>query len=242
MVNKTLTILLLFTFVFLSINLISAQQEDIRFYHEIGTNLSIFEKCRIDGALCDTIFSCNLTILSPSQELIKDNFPMIRETIYYNGSLSELETTPNGIYEATVDCTNTTSSGSNTFFYQITPNGSQPMSTTQGIIVFLGILLIVSIAVLSSFLSYKLSNGFVSLAFISFAVILMFFAFGMILNIFELSFGTFSTIINNYSVLYITFIGLLSVGVIGLIIYLIVFALKLYWQSRGMIDEVDFPG
>ena len=242
MVNKNLTILLLFTFVFLSINIVSAQQEDIRFYHEIETNLSIFEKCRINGAVCDSTFSCNLTVLSPSQELVKDNIEMVRGPIYFNDTLNTTQTTPNGIYEATVDCTNTTSSGSNTFFYEITPSGSQPMSITQGIIVFLGILLIVAIAVLSSFLSYKLSNGFVSLAFISFAVILMFFAFGMILNIFELSFGTFSTIINNYSVLYITFIGLLSVGVIGLIIYLTVFALKLYWESRGMIDEVGIPG
>ena len=241
MVNKTFTVLLLFIFVFLSINLISAQQENIRFYHELGTNLSVFEKCRIDGAICDSGFSCNLTVLSPSQALVKDNFPMVRGDIYYNATLNITETIPNGIYEATVDCTNTTSSGSNTFFYQVTPNGSQPMSTTQGILLFLGILLIISIAVLSAFLSYKLSNGFVSLAFIAFAVILMFFAFGMILNIFELSFGTFSTVISNYSVLYITFIALLGVGVIGLIIYLIVFALNLYWQSRGMIDEVGIP-
>ena len=240
MVNKTFTILLLFTFIFLSTNLISAQQEDIRFYHELGTNLTIFEKCRIDGAICDSGYTCNLSIVSTSQQLVKDNFPMIRGNVYYNGTLNITETNTNGIYEATVDCTNSTSSGSNTFFYQITPNGSPPMDTSQGIMFSLGVLLIVAIATLSAFLSYKLSNGFVSLAFISFAVMLMIFAFGMILNLFELSFGTFSTIINNYSVLYIALIGLVSVGVIGLIIYLIVFALKLYLQDRGIIgDGID---
>lgn len=236
--------LLIFTFLFilLSINTTSAQQENIRFYHEIDTNLTIFEKCRIDGAVCDSDFNCNITILSPSQELIIDNREMTRGTTYFNFSLNTTSVTPNGVFETTVDCVdvNDNSSGSNTFFYQITPNGSVPMGTAQSVIAFLSIFMISSIGLVCLSLSYKINDNWISLAFLSFAIMLMIFAFGMILNILELSFGTFGTIIGNYSALYITFIALGSVGVIGLIIYLIVFALKLYWQGRGLAyDGID---
>ncbi len=240
MENKIiLNSLLIFTFIFvlLSINIVSAQQEDVRFYHQIDTNLTIFEKCRVEGAVCDSNFACAVTILSPSEQLIIDNQSMIRGNVYYNFSLNETNSDSNGVYETTVDCTNTTSSGSNTFFYQVTPNGSAPMETSQGIILFISVLMITLIAGLCVSLSFKLNNGWVSLAFLSFAVILMVFAFGMVLNVLELSFGTFSTIINNYSTLYVTFIALVSVGAIGLIVYLIKFALELYWKDRGLIDD-----
>ena len=181
------TLLLLFTFL-ISLNFVSAQQEDIRFYHQINTNLTIFEKCRVNGAICDASFGCNLTVLSPSQQLVIDNVGMSRGTIYYNSSLNTSQTDPNGVFEATIDCTNSTSSGTNTFFYQITPNGSAPMETSQGIIIFVAIIMISLIALLCIFLSIKINNGWASLAFLSFSVILLVFAFGMLLNILELSF------------------------------------------------------
>lgn len=241
MENKNLfSLLFITTFILLSINLVYAQEKDIRFYHEIDTNLTIYEKCRFDGAVCNDSFNCNITILSPTQELIIDNEVMIRGPIYFNFSLNETETDTNGIFEPTVDCTNSTNSGSNTFYYQITPNGSKPISISQGIILFIAVIMISLIAGLCMSLSYKINNGWVSLAFLSFSIILMVFAFGMLLNILELSFGTFSTIINNYSVLYVTFIALVSVGVIGLIVYLIKFALEQFWKSRGIIDDVGF--
>ncbi len=237
--KKLFMVLILLTFLF-PINLVSAQQDDIRFYHQINTNLSIFEKCRVEGAICGTDFFCNITVLSPNQILIVDNQLMTRGDIYYNYSLNTTQSPMNGPYETTVDCNNVTSAGTNTFFYEVTPNGSQPMETSQGIIVFIAIILISLISLLCVYLSIKINNGWASLAFISFAVILMVFSFGMILNVLELSFGTFGTIIGNYSALYVTFIALIGVGVISLIIYLIVFALNEYWKSRGLIDEVGF--
>ena len=233
-------LLFLIVGIILSVSFISAQQEDIRFYHQIETNLTIYEKCRINGAICGSEFNCNATVLSPAQELIIDNENMTRGNVYHNITLNPSQTNTNGIYETTIDCTNSSSSGSNTFFYQITPNGSKPMETSQGIIAFVSILMITLIAGICFSLSYKINNGWVSLSFLSFAIILLVFAFGMVLNILELSFGTFSTIIGNYSALYITFIALVSVGVTGLIIWLIVFVLNQYWISRGMIDKVGF--
>ncbi len=237
---KVIILFIIGILVLLSINVISAQQEDVRFYHQINTNLTVYEKCRINGAVCGIGFKCNITVLSPSQELVIDNQGMTRGEVYYNYSIINTDVIPNGVYETTIDCTNLTDAGSNTFFYQITPNGSKPMETSQGIIAFVAIVMLTVIAIVCLSLSYKINNGWVSLAFLSFALMLMVFSFGMILNILELSFGTFGTIIGNYSVVYIVFIALVSVGVIGLIIYLIVFALKQFGKSRGLIDDAEF--
>ncbi len=218
----------------------SAQENEIRFYHEVGENLTIYEKCRFNGARCDTSFSCFLTVLSPAQILIIDNETMNGPGVYYNFTLNETQTSENGIHEATVDCTNSTDSGSNTFIYQNTPNGSKPIDEGQGIILLSGVALLIIFALFLGWFGFRSKNGVVGLALISMAFLLFVFAIGMITNIFQLSFGTFSEIVSNYSTLYVLFITLISIGGFGLVVWLVVFALKLYWKNRGMTD-VAFP-
>lgn len=232
---------MLFIFAFLLILPVGlAQQEDIRFYHEAGTNLTIYEKCRIDGAKCDDTFGCTATILSPGQLLIINNETMEGPATYYNFTLNETQTVDNGIYETTVDCTNSSDSGSNTFFYEITPDGSPPIDEGQSIVILGGILLLIIIACALGWMGFRLKNGAVGLSLIAFSVLIFIFGLGMIANIFQLALGTFSGIISNYSAIYILFIILSSMGGLGLIIWLIVFALKLYWRNRGMSDLKDF--
>ncbi len=227
----------LLAFVFLITPMISAQQEGIRFYHERGTNLTIFEKCRIDGAICGSSFGCNLTVLHPNQTLIIEAEVMIQGITYYNLTLNGTQLEVNGVYENTIDCGNGTSSGSNTFDFQITPNGSIPFDEAQALIIVISMVIILLGACFAGFLGVKIKNPIVSISLISFAVILLVFALGMTLNILELSFGTFSGIIDNYSNLYILFTVLVTVGAIGLIVWLVKIALELFWKSRGLMDS-----
>ena len=88
------------------------------------------------------------------------------------------------------------------------------------------------------YLAVKIKNLTVSLSFLSFAVILMVFGIGFSLNILENTFGTYGSIIDNYSVIYILFTVLLVVGAIGLILYLIVVALNYYWSFRGTLPDI----
>ena len=222
-----------------SLTLVASQGEDIRFYGEFGTNITVYEKCRVDGFICDSSYECNLSIIDPNQNLIIDGQLMLGVGVYRNFSLNLTQTQPNGVYEATVDCTNSTESGSDTFFYQITPDGSKPIDVGQGLILTGAIFILLIIALSIGFLGFKSTNTTVMLSLLSFSVLLMVFSLGFVLNIIELSFGTFSGIINNYSSAFVLFVVLVSVGAIGLILYIIYVALNYYWGLRGMKDTLS---
>ena len=235
MVNKNL--LFLSIILILSMSTVYAQQEDIRFYHPQSTNLTIYEKCRVDGSICDSSYSCNLTILSPTQILIIDNVEMLGDGVYRNFTMTEDNQSANGIYESTVDCTNSSFSGSNTFFYEITPNGSKPIDEGQGLIILGSIFFLIIISCSIGFMGIRSANTTVSISFLAFSTLIMVFTLGLILNVIELSFGTFSDIINNYSTIYVLVTTLLIAGAIGLITYIIYVALNFYWELRGLKDN-----
>lgn len=228
--------------IMMSLVIVSAQQEEIRFRHPLGTNLTIFEKCRVNGAICDNTYVCNLTILSPSQTLVVDTETMTDLGVYQQFNLTEDQTEPNGEYEATVDCTNTTLSGSNTFFYEITPNGSAPVTQGQGLVLLGSVFLLIIVALFVGFLGFRSNNTTIQLSFIAFSIILSVFTLGLIVNVIQLSFGTFSEIVGNFSTVYTLFTVLLGIGAIGLIIYIIIVALNYYWALRGMKDTISIQG
>lgn len=233
MVNKN--VLFLFLIIF-SLSIVSAEITDTRFYHPQDTNLTIYEKCRVDGSVCDNTYVCSITVLSPTQDLLIDDETMLGDGVYRNFTLLSDNQTENGIYESTVDCTNVTLSGSNTFTYGISLNGSPPMDVGQGLIILGGLLFIIVISISIGFLGVKSTNTTVSLSFIALSVLLMVFTLGSIVRIVELSFGTFSDIVSNFSTVYILFTTLTIVGAFGLIVYTIVVALNYYLQLRGLKD------
>lgn len=228
-----------FLILIFSFTVVSAQQEDIRFYHERSTNLTIYEKCRIDGAVCDATFTCRLTILTPSQTLAVDNETMLDGGVYWNFTLNDTNTSVNGVYEATIDCSNSTDAGSDTFFYQITPDGSAPIDQGQGLILLGSIILLTIISLFFGFLGFRSKNVTIMLSFLSFSLLIIIFTLGLIVNVVELSFGTYGGIIGNYSTIFTLFTVLLSIGGIGLLLYLVYVALLYYWNLRGMTDTVS---
>ena len=195
--------LLLFSLVIVmlfSLTLSSAQIEDPRFYHEKGTNLTIYEKCRVDGAVCPSSYSCFLTVVSEDRSsLIANNQTMLDGGVYWNSTLNSSQTDVNGLYEATVDCYSSSLAGSNTFYFEITPDGSAPIGFGQGLIFFTSIFFLIIFSTFIGFLGVKSTNTTIRLSFLAFTTILMVFTLGFILNVIELSFGTFSDIISNYS-------------------------------------------
>lgn len=225
--------------IMLCLVVVSAQEADIRFFHERNTNLTIFEKCRVDGFICDVSYSCDLTILDPSQVLVVDQVSMTDEGVYQTFNLTANQSEINGVHEATVDCTNTTFSGSNTFNYEITPSGSAPVTQSQSLILIAAVSLLILVSLFFGFLGFKSTNTTIMLSFISFAVLIMVFTLGLIVNVVELSFGTFLEVVGNFSTVYILFTVLLSVAALGLIMYIIVVVLNYYWTLRGMKDTIS---
>lgn len=222
-----------------SLGIVSAQQDDIRFYHERATNLTIYEKCRFDGSVCEPSLTCFLSVISTEQILILNNQTMNDGGVYWNFTLNETQTEVNGIYESTVDCSNETIGGSNTFFYEITPDGSPPINNGQSLILFSSILFMILLVCFFGYMGFRSRDTTIQLSFLAFSILLMVFTLGMIVNVIELSFGTFSEIISNYETIYILFTVLIIVGSIGLMVYLIWVALNYYWGLRGFKDTIS---
>lgn len=120
---------------------------------------------------------------------------------------------------------------------EITLDGSEGMNESQSIIVFSGIFLLMLVATVLGLVGFRFKNGAVSLALVSLSVLLFVFAVGMVANIFELSLGTFSGIINNYSTIYVLSIILVGIGGFLLVVWLINFVLQLWWKNRGITDK-----
>lgn len=216
---------------------IASGEDEVRFNAPQNENLTVCEKCRVDGAVCDSSYSCNITILLPDQSFLISQQAMTNNGSYNCYDLNTTQTSINGLYEATVDCSNTTLKGSNTFFYRITPEGSPPVSDGQGLVLIGTILIMIVLALVMIFLGIRSTNGGVKLAFISFSILLLVFNIGFTVNVVNAFFGTSDGITSNFSTIYRLFVILLSAGVTALVVYLIVIALKFFNIKRGVMDS-----
>ncbi len=239
MVNIIKKVTILFICIFLvSLNFIGAAdaEEEVRFNAPQSQNLSVCEKCRFEGAVCDTSYSCNITILFPNQTFLLNQQSMIVNGSYFCYNINASQTSVNGVYESTIDCSNVTLSGSNTFFYRITPEGSAPVSDGQGLVLLGSILLMLVVSGVMMFLGFRSTQPGAKLGFIGFSVLLLVFSIGFMLNIINLFFGTSQGVTSNYSVFYRVFVIILAAGATGLILYLIKVSLQAFHRSRGTID------
>lgn len=149
MIKKKIFIFI-FGIIFLA-SLISAGSIDdtlteTRFYGKQGENLTVYDSCTIDGAACDVSYNCTFTILKPDQTTLVSQVNTTHTGDLYIYNLNSTQTQDLGIYETIVYCTNGTSSGQLTFYYDINRSGTEP-STSEGILY-----LVVFIIVLALFL------------------------------------------------------------------------------------------
>lgn len=224
--------IILLTFLLFTLSIVTSQE--VRFYHEEGQNLTIYEKCRIDGQPCDTTYVCNITILNPVESKIVNGDSMNYGSNYYNYSVLSTLLEDVGSYETTIDCGNGTYYGSNTFYFNVNPLGTEPVDSGQGnILIIAGVFLII----LSLFLTYiglKMINPIATFGFIAFSFLLLFFSIGFMLNILEVTIPGFGNIINNYSVVYRVLVVLMTGAGIGLLLFLVKSTFEKINKLRGI--------
>ncbi len=83
------------------------------------------EPCFNEGAYCSAAAVCNITITLPNQTLIVAGAGMQNQGAFHNYTLSAEETTPLGIYERCITCTDVTLSDAVCKDFEITPTGKQ---------------------------------------------------------------------------------------------------------------------
>ena len=128
------------------VSAISTDTADYHFAQYESINLS--RSCIQDGNFCNpSITSCNITIIGPNGQNISTNKPMTVSAGNTNISLGILPKSERyfGFYTATESCNNGTTSGAETFYFEITADGnpSKVFPTQIGILVLLFVLLIV---------------------------------------------------------------------------------------------------
>jgi hypothetical protein len=104
----------------------------------------------------------------------------------------------------------------------------------QVFIIFFIIGIILIIALLLFIFGMNVETVSVKIFCLSLTALLMIFLVGYISGIANVTIGEFSSITDGFTPLYILFISLLSVGAIGLILYLIAFSLDAFRKKRGL--------
>lgn len=227
-----------FIFLIIGLFLISfVSSQEVRFFAEKDSILDITDSCQFLGLPCPSSFNCNITIIDPSQQVVILNQQMTRNDTIYNYTLNSNLTNLLGFYEDTVCCSNSTLGGCDTFFHQITPNGSKPIDSGEGTALLgIMIILIVAIAFFLIFGIYAKNVPF-KVFFISLSVILLVGTLGFGVTIMQQLLGTFTNLVSGYGTFYKLLIILLGGGGIGILIYLVVTAFKSLESYRTAVQN-----
>lgn len=131
-----------FLFLFLVVPLSSAQTIDFTFKQ--GGDIELTRPCFSNGTYCSSSTTCNVTIQSPSGDVVIDNQQMTNQGAFYNLSLIGLAW-DRGIYFNSMVCHDSAVGldGSDTFFFQITPSGEADNSLQNLILLGFGFLIII---------------------------------------------------------------------------------------------------
>lgn len=92
-------------------------------YYKYGElPISIERECFYNGALCVAAYTCTISVYDENSEVIVDNAAMTRTPAYYYYNVSQL--LDNGEYRSRATCTNGVLSGSEIFYFEVTPAGT----------------------------------------------------------------------------------------------------------------------
>jgi hypothetical protein len=232
--KKNIAFCLLLIFSLFSIGFVSSQE--VRFTGQQNTQLNIFEECEVNGFPCGATFSCNITSRDPNQTVLILNKQMTKNDTIYNYTINVNQTKILGKYEDTVFCTNGSVAGTNTFYHEITPSGAEPLGTGQGstLIGILGVLIFAIIFFLV--LGIFTKNIPFKVFFVGFAILLMVGTLGFGVTIMQQLFGTFASLVSSYGMFFRILIILSGAGAIGLILYLLVVAVRTFKIKRGLME------
>lgn len=227
-----------FLFLILVISLISfISAQELKFTGQQNTELNIFNECEDNGFPCDSNYKCNITIITPSQTILVLNDLMTRNQTIYNYTLNTDQTSILGLYEDSMCCTNNSHSGCELFLHEITPSGSTGLNEGQGSSL-IGILIILLVTTIFFLILGILTKSVpFKMFFVSLSILLMIGTIGFGVTIMQNFFGTFSSLVSGFGTFYTILIILLSGGAVGLLIYLIMVAFRVYKIKRGILSE-----
>lgn len=119
--------------------------------------------------------------------------------------------------------------------FSITSTGYKA-DTSQSIVMLIGLIIMFVISILLFLFGVNNQNLIVKIFTIGLSVLLIVFTIGYGLNILNAVTGEFTSLTGNFDSLYFLAIVLASVGMAGLILWLVAFSLNYWWKYRGFKD------
>lgn len=136
---------------------------DISYYFRYGEDIHLKRECFFNGALCGASYSCSATVYDRDNLIVVDKKAMSNNINYYNYTIdvdltTNLTRLDNGVYRVMMNCSNTTYSGAEIFYFQVTPS-QYPYGNDTIFLILVGMSFLLLIIALSS-KSYQI--GFIS--------------------------------------------------------------------------------
>lgn len=143
--------------------------------------------------------------------------------------------TRNGQYSYLIVCNSTNIGGFVSFDIEVTESGTI-LKEGEGIVLF-GIILILIITIIFLMIATMFIKNLPFQVFLgSLSVLMLVATMGFGVTIMQQLFGIFTNIVSSYTLFFRLFMILLGAAGISLVLFLVVFAMKLFSKSRGRVD------
>jgi len=193
----------------------------------------------VNGTIPSAEAQCNLSLNYPNGTYLKTQNTTLNNQGdgYFNLTLIDSETKTLGIYRWVAFCCDTSARcASGTGEYKITPSGAEEITSGEGNVLIISEIIIVVIAILFFIAGLKIDYFAFKVIFIGVSMVMFLIAILFNLVILTQVFGMFTDIIEGYSTFFIVIKIIVSMCVLGLVLYSLYFSFKFWQWKRGLVD------
>ncbi len=197
---------------------------------KLGEDINLIQTCS------NCTFNNITSVLYPNSTQIIGEFVMTKTGSVYNFTLTSGNATLLGEYIVNgigdLDGVNTVWN----YNLFVTTSGAERINEGEGMTLFSIILILIITIIFFTLATIFVQNKAFKVFFGSLSILLLISTIGFGVTIMQQLFGTFTNLVSGYSLFYRLFIILLMGAGVGLIVFLVVFALKAFNKSRGLVD------
>ncbi len=197
---------------------------------KLGDDINLIQTC------ANCTFNNITSVLSPNSTEIIGNFQMTRIDSVYNFTLASENITQLGEYIVNgigdLDGVNTIWN----YNLFVTPSGAKRINQGEGNTLFGIIFILIIVTIFFMIATMYIKNQAFKIFLGSLSVLMLISTIGFGVTIMQQIFGTFTNLVSGYSLFFRLFMILLGAAGIGLVLFLVVFALKTFNKSRGLIE------
>lgn len=205
--------------------------------YQVDTEVDINLVC-INAGYCSAAAECNVSVFSPNGIVLLDGIQATQAAslAFFNITLNSSQTSELGEYQVGGFCKDGSVTQLVDFTFNVTPTGKD-FDTAQGIIIIALILILIALTAFFFNAGNKIESVPFKVFLTSMGVLFLMVTTGVALNALKQLTIISSVLSGTFLNIYRLMLILVSAGGIGLMLYIILVALKQFRIRRGLIDE-----